>query len=62
MDNKELVLKALKDSENPLKAQEIADITGLKKAEVDKILKILKEENLIESPKRCYYTASNKGE
>lgn len=59
MDNKELVLKSLKDSQNPLKAQEIADITGLKKAEVDKILKILKDENLIESPKRCYYTTSN---
>jgi len=57
MDNKELVLKTLKDAQKPLKSQEIADISGISKTEVDKILKNLKEEDLISVPKRCYYQA-----
>jgi len=57
MDNKELVLKTLKDAQKPLKSNEIAHISGISKTEVDKILKKLKEEDLISVPKRCYYQA-----
>lgn len=57
MDNKELVLKILKESSEPLKAGEIAEKANIDKKEVDKAIKELKKEELIESPKRCYYSA-----
>ncbi|GAB4296293.1 MAG: MarR family transcriptional regulator [Marinilabiliales bacterium] len=55
MDNKEKVLKAMKDAGKPLKAGEIAEVAGLDKKVVDKVMKSLKEEGKIESPKRCYW-------
>jgi DNA-binding MarR family transcriptional regulator len=57
MDSKEIILKALKNSEKPLKGGEIAEITGIDKKEVDKIIKKLKAEEKIISPKNCYYEA-----
>ena len=57
MENKEIVFKVLKDTDVPLKAGEIAGKTGLDKKEVDRAMKILKTENLIESPKRCFWQA-----
>ena len=39
-----------------LLAAEIASMAGIEKAEVDKIIKALKKEELIVSPKNCYYT------
>ncbi|MBN2669072.1 MAG: MarR family transcriptional regulator [Bacteroidales bacterium] len=56
MDNKEKVIKALSDSSEPLKAGELSDLTGLEKKEIDKIIKVLKTENTIQSPKKCYYS------
>jgi DNA-binding IscR family transcriptional regulator len=55
MENKALVVKTLKDSEKPLKSAEIAALAEIEKAEVDKIIKVLKKEDLIVSPKNCYY-------
>lgn len=57
MDTKELVLNVLKRSDVPLKKGEIAEKTKLDKKEVDKAINELKKEDLITSPKRCYYTA-----
>jgi DNA-binding MarR family transcriptional regulator len=57
MESKEIILKALKNSEKPLKGGEIAEITGIDKKEVDKIIKKLKAEEKIISPKNCYYEA-----
>ncbi len=57
MEAKELVLKALKESSEPLKGGEIAEKSGVDKKEVDKVIKILVKEDLIHSPKRCFYTA-----
>ncbi len=56
METKDLVIKALKDSEKPLKTAEIASASGLDKDEVGKILKTLKKEEIIFSPKNCYYS------
>ncbi len=56
MEPKEQVIKALKDSKEPLKSGDIASITGLDKAVVDKQIKVLKTEGLIDSPKRCFYS------
>jgi len=55
MEAKEIVLKTLKESPEPLKGGEIADKSGVDKKEVDKVIKILVKEDLIHSPKRCFY-------
>ena len=57
MEAKEKVLNTLKKSDTPLKGGEIAEKSGLDKKEVDKAIKVLKTEGLIESPKRCFYSA-----
>ncbi|NLJ72500.1 MAG: ArsR family transcriptional regulator [Syntrophomonadaceae bacterium] len=49
------VIKALNEAGKPLKAGEIAEITGLDKKEIDKIIKKLRTEEVIHSPKRCFY-------
>lgn len=55
MENKELVLKTFKEAGKPLRPGEIAEMSGLDKNEVSKIIKELKKEEVIYSPKRCYY-------
>lgn len=57
MNPKELVLQTLKSTPEPLKTQDIVQKTGLDKKEVEKAIKELKSEGLVESPKRCFYTA-----
>jgi len=57
MEPKEKVLNTLKKSDTPLKGGEIAEKSGLDKKDVDKAIKVLKLEGLIESPKRCFYSA-----
>ena len=56
MENKDLVLKTLKDAGKPLKGGEISEASGVEKKEVDKIIKQLKKNDEIISPKRCYYS------
>ncbi len=56
-DKIELVFKVLKNSEQPLKSGEIAELSKIDKKEVSKIINVLKKEGRIESPKRCYYKA-----
>lgn len=55
MSNKESVLEAFKDSDKPLRPGEIAEKTGIESKEVSKIIKELREEGKVFSPKRCYY-------
>ncbi len=55
MVDEEKVLEVMKNAGKPLKTQEIADMLGVDKKEVDKIVKKLKKEGKIISPKRCYY-------
>ena len=51
----EKVLQALQTAGKPLKAGEIAEASGLDKKEVDKAMKVLKKEEKIVSPKRCFW-------
>jgi DNA-binding MarR family transcriptional regulator len=60
MDIKEIVLKTLIESPEPLKGGDIAGKSGLDKKDVDKAIKQLKAEELIFSPKRCFYDATKK--
>jgi len=57
MEIKQIVLTTLKDSKEPLKCGEIAEISHQDKVAVDKVLKVLVKEDLVTSPKRCYYQA-----
>ena len=58
MDAVELVFKTLKDNEKPLKAGEIAQVANLDRKEVDKAMKVLKQDGRIVSPKVCFWTAA----
>ncbi|MEJ5363360.1 MAG: MarR family transcriptional regulator [Spirochaetota bacterium] len=56
MDNVEKVVNAFKKSKDPLNAGKVAEMTGLDKKEVEKIMDKLKKEGTIVSPRRCYWT------
>ena len=51
MDNKEKVIEAFKNSEEPLNAKKVSELSGVEKKEVDKIMKELKKDETIVSPK-----------
>ena len=55
MEVTQLVLDAMKKAAKPMKAGEIAELSGLDKKEVDKAMKTLKTEEKIVSPKRCFW-------
>ncbi|MFX1503491.1 MAG: transcriptional regulator [Promethearchaeota archaeon] len=52
---KEKVLNVFKSTSKPLRPGEIADQIGIESREVSKIIKELREEGKVFSPKRCYY-------
>ena len=52
-----VVLETLQKAGKPLKAGEIAEISGLDKKTVDKTMKELKASGQIVSPKRCFWEA-----
>lgn len=51
----EKVLAAMQIAGKPMKAGEIAEAAGMDKKEVDKAMKVLKAEEKIVSPKRCFW-------
>lgn len=55
MENIDKVLEAMRKSESPLRVGDIADFAGIDRKEVEKAMKILKDENKIVSPKRCFW-------
>ncbi len=56
MSDKEKVIEAFRSSAEPLNAKKVSEISGIEKKEVDKIMKELKKDETIVSPKRCYWT------
>ena len=56
MENKEKGIEAFRSSDEPLNAKKVSEISGVEKKEVDKIMKELKKDETIVSPKRCYWT------
>ncbi|MCK9292080.1 MAG: MarR family transcriptional regulator [Bacteroidales bacterium] len=58
MDTKEKVLQLMKEADKAMRPGEIAEAAGIDKKEADKIIKALKNEELIYSPKRCFYQAT----
>lgn len=55
MENTEKVIAAMQKAGEPLKAGQIAELSGLDKKDVDKAMKVLKTEERIVSPKRCFW-------
>ncbi len=55
MDNTQIVLDAMKKAGKPVSNSELEQMTGLDKKEVEKVMKKLKADELITSPKRCYW-------
>lgn len=55
METKEQVLAAMKQAGAPLNAGKIVELTGLERKEVDKAMALLKKEEQIVSPKRCFW-------
>lgn len=57
MEIKNQVLDAMKKAQQPLNAGKVVELTKLDRKEVDKAMKMLKDEGLIVSPKRCFWEA-----
>ncbi|MFX1417678.1 MAG: winged helix-turn-helix transcriptional regulator [Promethearchaeota archaeon] len=55
MANKEKVIDVFKTTDKALRPGEIAERLGIDSKEVSKIIKELREEGKVYSPKRCYY-------
>lgn len=51
----EKVLAAMQGAGKPMRAGDIVDACGLDRKEVDKAMKVLKAEEKIVSPKRCWW-------
>lgn len=49
------ILQAMKDEGKPMSAGQVADKLGADRKEVDKAFTLLKKEERIASPKRCYW-------
>lgn len=56
MPDRDNLIDAMKKAGKPLKTAEIVEISGLEKTTVTKLIKELKEEGTVISPKRCYYS------
>jgi len=55
MTNKDKVIEVFKTLDKPLRPGDIAKELGIESKEVSKIIKELREEEKVYSPKRCYY-------
>lgn len=53
METKDKVLATMKEAGTPLNAGKIAELSGIDRKDVDKAMKLLKEEGAIVSPVRC---------
>lgn len=53
MNEKELVLEAMRKAGEPVNAGKVVELTGLDRKVVDKAMAELKKEGLIVSPVRC---------
>ncbi len=52
---KDAVLKAMKDAGKPVRPGDIAKMLNVDSKEVSKVIKELKTEGKVMSPKRCFY-------
>ena len=60
MNEKELILDAMKKAGTPLNAGKVAELTGLDRKVVDKTFAELKKDGAIVSPVRCKWEPAEK--
>ena len=60
MNEKELILDAMKKAGTPLNAGKVAELTGLDRKVVDKAFAELKKDGAIVSPVRCKWEPAEK--
>ena len=60
MNEKELILEAMRKAGTPLNAGKVAELTGLDRKVVDKAFTELKKEGASVSPVRCKWEPANK--
>lgn len=60
MNEKELILKVMKEAGTPLNAGKIAELTGLDRKVVDKTMASMKKDGSIVSPVRCKWEPAEK--
>lgn len=60
METLEVIIKTMSKAAKPLKGGEIAELSGVAKAAVDKALKELQKTGKVFSPKKCYYEVKTK--
>jgi hypothetical protein len=56
MDNLQKVLKVFKDAGKPLRPGDVAQQAGVDKKEAAQIIKDLKKQGKLISPKQCFYS------
>jgi len=59
-EKEKIILDAMKKAGKPLRPGDIAKLTGMESKEVSRIIKELKKEGKIISPKRCFYAPAEK--
>ena len=60
MDEKELILEAMKKAGEPLNAGRVAELTGLDRKVVNRAFAAMKKEGTIVSPVRCKWEPAKK--
>ncbi len=58
--DKDKILEVIRKADAPINAGKVAELTGLDRKVVDKVMKELRESGEIVSPKRCYWEIANK--
>ena len=58
-DNETMVLTAMKNAGKPLRPGDIAELTGIDKNDVSKIITVLNKSGKIMSPKRCFWAPAS---
>ncbi len=54
-DEKQVVLAAMKSAGKPVRPGQVAEMTGIESKEVSKLIKKLKADGLVMSPKACFW-------
>lgn len=60
MNEKEMIINAMKEAGEPLNAGKIAELTGLDRKLVDKAMAAMKKDGSIVSPVRCKWEPAEK--
>lgn len=61
MEVNDKIIEILTLKGEPMKSVEISETSGIEKKEIDKAIKKMVSDDILESPKRCFYQPKNNG-